>query len=59
MPPQGTESSIAYQVPAKLTADYGLLVDLTINGKAGRRMHLAIPRSDKLLTIILHLHRVL
>jgi hypothetical protein len=29
--PQGTDSSIAYRVPAKITADYGLLVDVTIN----------------------------
>jgi hypothetical protein len=33
--PQGTDSSIPYQVPAKLTPDYGLLVDVTINGKVG------------------------
>jgi hypothetical protein len=32
--PPANDSSIAYRVPAKLTPDYGLLVDVTINGKA-------------------------
>ena len=35
--PQANDSSIAYRVPAKLTPDYGLLVDVTIVNVAPAR----------------------